>query len=113
MLHNKHKDAISGCRNVKIVESTNLTLLSSVKPKELNPDPSSESSSDSSESEQGEIFGLRYWEDADNSSSSYQPSKASDDEDSVDSSDPLRINILNQHQNEARGSGDDFSRQLS
>ena len=39
MLHNKHKDAISGCRNVKIVESTNLTLLSSVKPKELNPDP--------------------------------------------------------------------------
>ena len=91
------------------MKPTNLTLLSSVKPKELNPDPSSESSSDSTESEQGEIQGLKYWEDASNSSSSFQPSKASDDEESVDSSSPLRINILNQHQNEARGSEDDLS----
>ncbi len=94
--HNKHKDVASGCRDVKIVKPTNLTLLSSGKDKELNPDPLEEPSSDSSESEQGEIQDLRYWEDSSNSSSSYQPSKARDDEESIDSSDPLRINILNQ-----------------
>lgn len=69
----------------------------SAKRQKLTPDPEREQSSDSSESEQGSLHGLDYWEDQEKSSSEFELSEGALDESESDSSALNRSNIIQNH----------------
>ncbi len=82
----------------------------SLKKRAVNtPDPNLESSSDSSESEQGSIHGPEYWDQLSKSSSEFSPSGESDYEDDTPPSSPHRQNIINDYLNEVEDLGEESS----
>ena len=108
-VHNKHKDAPNGCRLTKSVGPKISTSSTSSKKKSSNPVTDRESSSDSEESEQGEVYNRALSSDGSKSSSDFEPSKGSSDEDESEIDDHNRHNIILNHIDQLRIDGEDSS----
>ena len=87
----------------------NSTSSTSVKKKSSNPVPDRESSSDSEESEQGEVYNREISSDGSRSSSDFEPSESSNDEDESQTDDHNRQNIILNHIDELRIDGGESS----
>ena len=108
-MHNKHKNAPNGCRLTKTVGPQNSTSSTSTKRKSKNPVPDRESSSDSEESEQGEVFPLALSPNGSRSSSDFEPSEGSSDEEESEIDDQNRQNIILNHIDDLRIDGGESS----